>query len=98
MIDSRERTALGDGTTVVEVVMHKAERAQFGHLLFLVCDPAGAPITAWKTQSMPLADEWVERGRMMVDVVRGKARPEHRPTAQFQLFSDGFASFEPARR
>jgi exosortase/archaeosortase family protein len=97
-IDSRDLTKLGDGTTVVEVTMHKADRADFGHLLFLVCDPAGEPLRPWKSQRVSWADEWVERGRMIINVVQGTPLPEHRPAAQFQLFTEGFAPADPDRR
>jgi exosortase len=98
-IDSREFKTLADGTTLVEVVMRKAERAEFGHLLFLVCDPAGVPLPASKTLRVSPFDEWYERGRMVVNVVRGTRGPEHRPTAQFQVFTEAYAPLnDDARR
>jgi exosortase/archaeosortase family protein len=97
-IDSRRLEQLDDGTTVVEVEMHKVERAEFGHLVFLVCDPAGGPIPVWKSQTISPAEELLDRAGMVVDTVRGRPRPEHRPTAQFQLFTEGFAPPDDARR
>jgi exosortase len=97
-VDSRSLVALEDQTTVVEVVMHKADRVAFGHLLFTVCDPAGNPIAPWRSQSMSFADEWIERAQMMIDIVRGNPRPESRPTAQFQLFTESFTPLDEGRR
>jgi hypothetical protein len=97
-VDSRELTTMSDGPTIVEVTMHRPERAEFAHLAFLVCDPAGEPLPAAQSRKISMTEELSERTRMVVNSIRGVSRPEHRPTAQFQLFSQGFAPPDETRR